>query len=78
MHARFGSLGGGESVEFTGCPAENVSVWVDGHKLTGEVQELLPLITPLDLEAVEVYPRESSIPGEFRDNSCAAIVLWTR
>jgi hypothetical protein len=46
--------------------------------MTGLVQEVLPLITPSDIETLEVYPRQSSIPPEFRDNSCAAIVMWTR
>ncbi|MEO8452462.1 MAG: carboxypeptidase regulatory-like domain-containing protein, partial [Gemmatimonadota bacterium] len=78
VHISFGTPGVSEEVSFTGCPASNVSVWVDGSKLTGLVQELLPLITPLDIEAVEVYPRQSLVPAEFRDNSCAALVFWTR
>jgi hypothetical protein len=30
------------------------------------------------VEAIEIYQRESIIPAQFRDNACAAIVMWTR
>jgi hypothetical protein len=74
----FGTPGISEEVSFLNCPSANVSLWIDGQRLTGFVEELLPLISPLDVEAVEVYQRESIIPPRFRDNACAAIVLWTR
>lgn len=70
--------GESENVSFLTCPAYNVSVWIDGQKVTGQVGEILPLIAPSDIEAMEVYQRQALVPPEFRDNSCAAIVLWTR
>ncbi len=70
--------GESENVSFLTCPAYNVSVWIDGQRVTGQVGEILPLIAPSDIEAMEVYQRQALVPPEFRDNSCAAIVLWTR
>ena len=69
---------GGDEIEFNTCPTTGVSIWVDGQRLSGSVGELLKVITASDIEALEVYSRESVIPAEFRDSSCAAIVAWTR
>jgi hypothetical protein len=74
----FTQPGVSEDVSFLTCPSYNVGVWIDGQKVTGNVGEILPLITPSDVEAIEVYQRQSAVPPEFRDNSCAAIVMWTR
>lgn len=44
----------------------------------GSVDDLVPL---RDVEAVEVYRRLSSIPGEFADEralNCGAVAVWTR
>ena len=67
-----------EEIAFLGCPSDNVSVWIDGQKMTGTVGEILPLITPSDIAGLEVYQRQVLVPPEYRDNSCAAIVMWTR
>lgn len=67
-----------EEISFLNCSSENVGVWIDGQKMTGNVGEILPLITPSDIEAIEVYQRQVLVPPEYRDNSCAAIVMWTR
>ncbi|MEZ4588926.1 MAG: Plug domain-containing protein [Gemmatimonadales bacterium] len=73
-----GAQGLSEEVSFLSCQAENIGVWIDGQKMSGLVQEILPLISPLDVEAIEIYPRQSIVPALYRDNSCAAIVMWTR
>ncbi|MGE3618095.1 MAG: carboxypeptidase regulatory-like domain-containing protein, partial [Gemmatimonadales bacterium] len=78
IRVAFTAPGQTEDIAFLTCPGYNVSVWIDGQKMTGDVTEILPLITPSDVETMEVYQRQSAIPPEFRDNSCAAIVLWTR
>lgn len=78
VRVAFTAPGQSEDISFLTCPAYNVSVWIDGQKMSGNVGEILPLITPSDIEALEVYQRQSAVPPEFRDNSCAAIVLWTR
>ena len=37
-------------------------------------------LSPLDIEAMEVYHGMATVPPEFspRPNDCAAIVVWTR
>lgn len=67
-----------EEISFLNCASVNVGVWIDGQKMTGNVGEILPLITPSDIETIEVYQRQVLVPPEYRDNSCAAIVMWTR
>ncbi|MSR02309.1 MAG: hypothetical protein EXR94_06165 [Gemmatimonadetes bacterium] len=78
VRSSFIAPGEPENVSFLNCPSFNVSVWIDGQKMTGNVGEVLPLITPSDIEAIEVYQRQTLIPPEYRDNSCGAIVMWTR
>lgn len=78
VHVAFGTPGVSEEVSFLTCPAENVAVWIDGQRISGSVGDVLPLIAPSDVEAVEVYQRQSAIPAEFRDDACGAVVLWTR
>ncbi len=68
----------GDEVEFVGCAAGSPGIWIDGQKLSGSPAELLRVVTPGDIEAMEVYVRETQIPAEFRDGSCAAIIMWTR
>jgi hypothetical protein len=69
---------GGDDVEFVGCSAGAAGIWIDGQRMNGNFGELLRVITPRDIEAVEIYVRETQIPAEFRDGSCAAIIMWTR
>ncbi|MCU0648593.1 MAG: Plug and carboxypeptidase regulatory-like domain-containing protein [Gemmatimonadaceae bacterium] len=40
----------------------------------------LSLIPPTEVEAMEVYPRASGVPSEFRgtQSACGVIVIWTR
>jgi Carboxypeptidase regulatory-like domain len=75
----------GTGVEFQRC--EQVSVWQDGRKLTtldvaGDATrvlgELINQTIPSQIELVEVYTGPAEMPAEFLDNSCAAIVIWTR
>ena len=40
--------------------------------------EVLDEVHPLDIEMMEVYRGVGSIPAEFRDAGCGAIVIWTR
>ena len=69
---------GGDEIEFVGCATSGPAIWVDGQRMQGNTTELLRVITPGDVEGVEVYVRETQIPAEFQDGACAAIVLWTR
>lgn len=40
--------------------------------------ELFDFVRPSEIEAMEVYRGVGQIPAEFRDDSCAAVVIWTR
>lgn len=40
--------------------------------------DLLDAVRPGEIEAVEVFRGVSQIPAEFLDDSCAAVVIWTR
>ena len=65
-------------VKFVRC-LERVSVWIDGDRVrTPTPDDALASIHPNDVEAIEVYRGLSQIPAEFLDDSCAAIVIWTR
>jgi hypothetical protein len=76
------SFGGGSTaVRFTRCegPGAKVGVWLDGIRIRAKsADEALSLVSPNDIEAIEVYTGASRIPGEFLEDSCAAIVLWSR
>ncbi|MBL8988586.1 MAG: carboxypeptidase regulatory-like domain-containing protein [Gemmatimonadetes bacterium] len=40
--------------------------------------ELFDAVGPNDIEAMEVFRGVSQIPAEYLDDSCAAVVIWTR
>ncbi len=49
-----------------------------GAGLSRGLGELLERYIPSQIEMVEVYRGSSEMPAEFIDNTCAAIVIWTR
>lgn len=67
----------GDEIEIFGCQGQP-SIWIDGQRLTGTTQELLRVLSATDVEAMEVYTRETQVPAEFREGTCGAIVMWTR
>jgi hypothetical protein len=72
---------GGTSVEFSRCRggSSKVAVWIDGARvMTNNHNEALDYLRPANIEMIEVYRGPGQIPGEFLDDSCAAIVIWTR
>ena len=42
------------------------------------VAEALHLVTPRDIEAIEVYTGVARIPAEFLEDACAVIAIWTK
>lgn len=81
---RFGVLGVSPTdVWFQGCKG-NISVWLDGAKLRpqprepAQVGDLLDRVLPIEIEMMEVYRSPAEMPAEFLDDSCGAIVIWTR
>ena len=72
---------------------QHVQVYVDGVRRThrtidsavpngpdvvDESMEALREISPSAVEAMEVYSGASQIPGEFLDDACAVIAVWTK
>ncbi len=64
-------------VQFLRC--ENVNVYIDGNRSHDAFRDYFAL-SPLDIEAIEVYHGIATVPPEFspEPNDCAAIVVWTR
>jgi len=64
-------------VKFARC--DNVNVYIDGIRSHDAYRDYFAL-SPLDIEAVEVYHGMAQVPPEFspHPNDCAAIVVWTR
>lgn len=65
------------SVQFLRC--DNVNVYIDGIRSHDAFRDFFAL-SPLDIEAMEVYHGLATVPPEFspEPNDCAAIVVWTR
>ena len=64
-------------VKFARC--DNVNVYIDGIRSHDAYRDYFAL-SPLDIEAVEIYHGMAQVPPEFspHPNDCAAIVVWTR
>lgn len=64
-------------VQFLRC--ETVNVYIDGIRSHDAFRDYFSL-SPLDIEAIEVYHGIATVPPEFspEPNDCAAIVVWTR
>lgn len=64
-------------VNFARC--ENVNVYIDGMRSHDPFHDFNAM-SPLEIEAMEVYHGISEVPPEFspHPNDCAAIVVWTR
>ena len=67
--------------------AGKVQIWIDGLRMTGrvgksvdtnEVRDVLRLVNPTQIQAIEVYSGVSRIPGQFLEDACAVIAIWTR
>ena len=60
------------------CP---VQVWVDGLLASRDEDVIIDdLVSPLDIEAIEVFRGLSSIPPEFLNSMarCGVVAIWTR
>ncbi len=69
--------GNSPSIHFLRCP--KVNVYIDGIRSHDPSRDYFAL-SPLDIEAIEVYAGMAQVPPEFspQPNDCAAIVVWTR
>jgi len=69
------------TISFARCdpnmgPAK-VAYYIDGVRRGGDVREL-NVVSIADIEAVEVYRGVAQIPGEFLDDACAVVAVWTK
>ena len=65
-----------------------VQIYIDGHRMTGRIppmldgdneqRDVLRLVNPSQIQAVEVYTGAARIPGQFLEDACAVIAIWTR
>lgn len=64
-------------LQFLRC--DYVNVYIDGFRSRDGFRDFFSL-SPLDIEAIEVYHGMASLPPEFaiHTEDCAAIVVWTR
>ena len=47
-------------------------------EIAGIVGEMLPRVSPRDIELIEVFGGPGELPPEYNDGNCGAIVIWTR
>lgn len=92
VHLSFGTIAAGVanqfSIRFPRCtgPSHNITVYLDGQRLYGregqtpeeEAYLLLDTIPPDRVQAIEVFRGVSQIAGEFLDNACAVVSVWTK
>jgi hypothetical protein len=57
-----------------------IQVYIDGHLMThmNSVASALEMVTPKDIDLIEVYRGVARIPVEFLANACAVIAIWTK
>jgi hypothetical protein len=84
----------GRTIEFARCTTgavlgyiPHVQVYLDGTRLTnytgvladGGMEAAFKALPPMSaIELIEVYPGVATIPGEYLDDACAVILVWTR
>jgi len=56
----------------------NVALYVDGVLIRGDRGLTLGLLTPSEIEAMEIYRNPTELPDEAVGNACAAVYVWTR
>lgn len=72
-----------------GSGGGKVHIYIDGLRMTGrhisgdsavaqEQAEVLHMVNPSQIQAVEVYSGVSRIPGQFLEDACAVIAIWTK
>jgi hypothetical protein len=86
-----GSRGSGSFQQPSG-PSARIQVYVDGKRLTyrdapasgnpmydaDDANGILKSIDPRSIAVMEVYTGIARIPGEYLEDACAAIAIWTK
>ena len=69
-----------------------VQIYIDGLRMTGRMPnrptsedpvaadqfDVLRMVHPAQIQAMEVYTGVSRIPGQFLEDACAVIAIWTK
>ena len=58
--------------------AGTVGVFIDGFRVLGDPGDILGMVNPGDVAAIEVYRGPAELPAEFYSEDCAAILIWTK
>lgn len=73
-----------------GSGGGKVQIYIDGLRMTGRYMmsrggdsaedqaEVLHMVNPSQIQALEVYSGVSRIPGQFLEDACAVIAIWTK
>lgn len=80
-----------DSLDFARCKwspldgrTAKIQVYLDGVRMTTHVTRILDIvqalheIPPFTIQAMEVYRGVARIPGEFLDDACAVIAIWSK
>ena len=72
---------------FLGKDGGKLQIYIDGLRMTGrdpwspvaaEQAEVLHMVNISQIQAMEVYSGTSRIPGQFLEDACAVIAIWTK
>ncbi len=71
--------------------AGKLQIYIDGLRMTGrtapigeanpiavEQRDILRMVNPSQIQAIEVYSGVARIPGEFLEDACAVIAIWSK
>lgn len=80
-----------DSLDFARCKwspfdgqTAKIQVYLDGVKMTTHVTSIRDIVNvlheipPFTIQAMEVYRGVARIPGEFLDDACAVIAIWSK
>ena len=65
----------------TNCPAR---FFIDGNSVALQGMSIDELVSPSDVEGIEIYKGMSSVPSEFSgrsindDSRCGVVAIWTK
>ena len=74
----------GDANNFRNPDRAKVQVYIDGQRVTRfdsnetDVDAALSLVSVSRIQAIEVYVGIAEIPGEFLDDACGVIAVWTK
>jgi hypothetical protein len=67
-----------DGTRMTGRAASHDTGGPGKETVENEVRDVLRLVNPREIEAMEVYTGVARIPAEFLNDACAVIAIWTK